>query len=303
MILLTGATGLLGSAIRQNLDRTGGAYVCTSRDAVDLTDFNSTLAFFKEHRPTSVVHSAARVHGLMGNSRFPAEIFDENLTINYNVIAAGYRTGVRKFNVASTVAAYPGELTENIHESQYLMGEPHAGESAYAHSKRAMLAQLEAYAKQYGISYSYAIFTNLYGPGDRFDTENGHVVPSLVAKFHHAARTGTAVPVWGRGRAQRDFIYIDDAAAAMLHVAEAGEGRFNIATGTTVPIAEVVQILSDISGVRDIQWQHEKPEGQLTRSYDVSRLRATGFAPRFSLHEGLERTYRWYEQNWPDVRT
>ncbi len=303
MIIVTGTTGLLGSAISTELDARGMAHVCANRAEVDLTDFASTLRFFAAHKPDLVIHTAAKVYGLMGNRRFPAEIFDDNVIINYNVIAAGRQVGVRKFAVASTVAAYPGDLVHNIHEDQYLLGEPHAGERAYAHSKRAMLAQVDAYKDQYGIDYAYAIFTNLYGPQDRFDTENGHVIPSLVAKFHAAARDGTAVEVWGRGRARRDFMYIADAAAAMVHIAGNGEGRFNVASGLTLPIARVVEILSELSGVTNVVWQVDKPEGQLDRSYDVHRLRNAGFTHKFSLEQGLAATYAWYCAHYPDVRT
>ncbi len=302
MILVTGTSGLLGAALQKELGARGGPCLCPTRQDVDLMDTDAVLAYFDQHRPRLVYHAAARVHGLMGNRRFPAEIFDENVRINFNVISAGHRTGVEKFIVASTVAAYPGHLNANINEDQYLDGPPHDGESSYAHSKRAMLAQLDAYRRQYDTSYAYAIFTNLYGPGDRFDTENGHVVPSLVAKFHAAKRDGTPVHVWGKGRARRDFLYAGDGAAAMLHLTDEAQGPVNIASGTTVPIARVVEILSEISGVTDIIWQEDKPEGQLDRSYDVTRLRDLGFTHRHSLEDGLKLTFDWYSAHYPNLR-
>lgn len=302
MILVTGTTGLLGTAILGQLSNAGKPYVAASHAVVDLKDYDATLAFFEQHTPTAVIHTAARVHGLMGNKRFPAEVFDDNITININVIRASHATGVKKVVAASTVAAYPGDLVTDIHEDQYLDGPPHAGESAYAHSKRAMLGQLEAYKQQYGMDYAYAILTNLFGPGDRFDTENGHVIPSLVAKFYDAAQAGGSVPVWGKGRARRDFLYCEDAAAALIHMVDHGDGRVNVATGTTLPIARVVDILTDVSGVSDIIWEHDKPEGQLDRSYDVSRLRDIGFTHSWSLEDGLRTTYEWYTENYPNVR-
>lgn len=302
MILVTGTTGLLGAAILRQLSDAGIEHVAASHDKVDLTDYDATASFFEEHRPDAIIHTAARVHGLMGNKRFPAEVFDDNVSINLSVIRAGRAVGVKRFVAASTVAAYPGHLVENIREEQYLNGPPHAGESAYAHSKRAMLGQLEAYKQQYGIDYAYAILTNLFGPGDRFDTENGHVIPSLVSKFYAAATEGGAVPVWGRGRARRDFLYVEDAAAALIHMVDHGEGRINVATGNTVPIARMVEILSEVSGVTGIHWEHDKPEGQLDRSYDVTRLRETGFTHKWSLKNGLRETYDWYAANYPNVR-
>lgn len=302
MIIVTGSSGLLGSAVKRQLENLDHEFVCASHDLVDLTDAAATDSFFAAQRPDVVIHMAARVHGLMGNKRFPAEVYDNNIRINTNVISASRKAGARKIVAASTVAAYPGHLVHNIAELQFLDGPPHAGESAYAHSKRAMLGQLEAYRTQYGIDFVYGILTNLYGPHDRFDIENGHVIPSLVAKFHAAAQSGTAVHVWGRGRARRDFLYVEDAAAALIHLTGTGSGMINIATGQTLPITRIVEILSELSGVRDIVWEEDKPEGQLDRSYDVSLLRETGFTSEHSLEQGLRETYEWYARNYSNVR-
>ncbi|MCF2903376.1 NAD-dependent epimerase/dehydratase family protein [Octadecabacter sp. CECT 8868] len=302
MILVTGTTGLLGASIVRQLDAANRPYVSAAHSEVDLTDYEQTLEFFEKHKPEAVIHTAARVHGLMGNKRFPAEVFDDNISINLSVIKAAHAVGAKRFVAASTVAAYPGHLVEDIREEQYLNGPPHAGEAAYAASKRAMLGQLEAYQSQYGMSYAYAILTNLYGPGDRFDVENGHVIPSLVCKFLAAKNEGSAVPVWGRGRARRDFLYVEDAAAALVHMVDNGEGRINVATGNTLPIARVVEILSEVSGVTGINWEHDKPEGQLDRSYDVSRLRDIGFTHSWSLRDGLKATYDWYQENHAKAR-
>lgn len=302
MHLITGATGLLGSAVAARLTAEGTPFVAARRDMVDLQDPDATIAFWERHRPDVVVHCAARVHGLMGNRRYPADIYDENLLINTNVIRASRLAGARKVVAASTVAAYPGHLVTGIVEDDFLAGPPHVGEQAYAHAKRAMLAQLEAYEAQHGLSFVYGILTNLYGPRDRFDIENGHVIPSLVTKFHAAALRGGAVEVWGRGRAERDFLYVDDAAEALLHLAATQTGAFNIASGTSVPIARVVEILSQVSGVDRVEWQPDRPEGQLERSYDVNRLHAIGFEPRHSLEDGLRLTYEWYAANHADVR-
>ena len=302
MIVITGASGLLGGAVASVLEREGRAFEAPASAQVDLLDLDATIAFFEKVRPDAVIHCAARVHGLMGNKRFPAEMFDDNLRMNFNVVAACRHAGVRKIAAASTVAAYPGHLVHDIAETQFFDGPPHDGESGYAHAKRAMLAQLVTYEAQYGLEYVYAIFTNLYGPGDRFDAVNGHVIPSLVAKFHRGAREGTPVEVWGKGRARRDFLYRDDAAAALVHLLDHGRGTVNVATGTTVPIARAVKALAGVSGVSDVVWNPDKPEGQLDRSYDVGRLRKSGFTHAVGLEEGLKATYGWYAENYPDVR-
>lgn len=294
MIGLTGATGLLGSAIVEHLRASNIPFVAPSREQVDLLNFADTQAWFEAHRPDIVIHTAARVHGLMGNLKFPSEVYEENTIINTNVVRAGRLTGVRKFVVAGTVAAYPGDQVLNINEDSFLSGEPHSGERAYAFAKRGMLAHLEASKAQSGPDFAYAILTNLYGPRDRFDIAHGHVIPSLVAKFYSAAIEGKPVDVWGTGKAKRDFLYVMDAAAALIRMTEAGSGLINVASGSSVSIARIVEILCRISSVSDVNWQVEKPEGQLERSYDVSRLKQLGFEPVWTLESGLAETYAWY---------
>jgi GDP-L-fucose synthase len=165
-----------------------------------------------------------------------------------------------------------------------------------------MLAQLEAYSRQYGTRFAYPILTNIYGPEDRFDAVHGHVVPSLVAKFHAAASSGGAVQVWGTGKAERDFLYAEDAAEALIAIAASVEGAINIATGTIVPIRAIVEALSEISGVKDVAWDSSKPDGQLERSYDVSKLRDLGFVPKTAIRDGLRKTFEWYSAHYPEVR-
>jgi len=302
MYVVTGSTGMLGSAVVSELRAAGISFLAPTRNDVDLMDAQATYKYFQATRPKVVLHTAARVHGLLGNEKFPGDMFDQNLQINFNVISAAKAVNVAKIVAASTVAGYAAKFTTDIREDQYLDGEPYAAESSYGHAKRAMLAQLESYYKQFDLRYAFAIYTNLYGPNDRFDTQYGHVVPSLVAKFHQATRTGEPVRVWGTGKATRDFLYSADAARALLHLADNGQGRFNIATGRTVPISYLAQLLSDLSGVRNIIWETEKPEGQLTRSYSIDRLMGTGFQIRHSMEDGIAQTYKWYCENYPDVR-
>ncbi|WP_018701290.1 NAD-dependent epimerase/dehydratase family protein [Amorphus coralli] len=303
MIVLTGSSGVLGAALKSALQNAHGDVVSLTSTDGDLRDAKATLEIFEKYKPTAVYHAAARVHGIMGNQMFPAEIYLDNIRINTNVIEAARVTGCQKFVAVSTVAAYPGGIPLPMHEDAIWDGPPHGSEMFYAHAKRVMLAQLEAYKRQFGFDYAYALMTNLYGPHDRFDTAHGHVIPSLVAKFHKAATENSSVLVWGSGRAQRDFLYAVDAAEALLTIGEKGSGAFNVASGETVPIRSVVDGLQRISSVADVQWDAEKPDGQLDRSYDVSRLKGLGFEPRHSLEDGLEATYRWYCEHYPDVRT
>jgi len=303
MIVVTGATGVLGTALMSALFERSKKATGLSRSDVDLLDYDSTVRLFDDLRPTLVYHAAGRVHGIMGNSQFPAEMYLDNLRINTNVIEAARLAGCQRIIAVSTVAAYPGDLALPMHEDDIWNGPPHGTEQFYAHSKRAMLAHLESCRRQYGLEYAYALMTNIYGPNDRFDVENGHVVPSLIAKFHEAKRTGKPISVWGSGIAKRDFVYSADAAQSLIAIAERGSGVINVASGTTIPIRGLVEILQEVSGVDDVRWDKSRPDGQLDRSYDTSRLLALGVKPFRTLREGLEATYRWYGDHYPDVRT
>lgn len=302
MNLVTGGSGMLGGAVADELRRRGLQVRAISSKDADLRDYDSTLALFRETRPEIVYHAAARVHGIMGNATFPGEMFAENVRINLNVIDAAREVGVKKFVAISTVATYSANAVMPVTPDAIWDGPPHAAEAAYGHAKRAMLAQLEAYHAQYGMNFAYAIMTNIYGPNDRFDAKYGHVVPSLVSKFFASARSGNPVQIWGTGRAERDFIFSEDAAAALALVGEKFKGPLNIATGQIESIRRLVENLQKISGVTDVEWDETKPDGQLLRRYDVQPLFDLGFRPANTLRSGLEKTYNWYASNSEHAR-
>jgi GDP-L-fucose synthase len=303
MIVVTGGSGVLGHALVSALAKEGKDTRILSSAEIDLRDRDRTIAKIEDIKPDLIYHLAAKVHGLGGNTAFPAEMFADNVRINMNVIDGAHASGCSKIVAVSTVAIYSSDAERPVVEGAIWNGPPHKSEQAYGHAKRAMLAQLEAYATQYGIAYAYPIMTNIYGPHDRFDAVHGHVVPSLVAKFHAAATSGRPVEVWGTGRAERDFLFASDAADALLMIADRHEGPINVATGSTVPIRAVVEILSRHTGVTDVRWDETKPDGQLERSYDVSKLNALGFSPAMSIADGLRDTYDWYASAYPNVRS
>lgn len=302
MIVVTGSSGVLGKALVEALVRSGERVSALASKDVDLRDRDKAIEAIISLKPSTIFHLAAKVHGLGGNSAFQAEMFADNARININVIDAGHQAGCEKFVGISTVAIYSSSAPKPVAEDAIWNGAPHNSERAYGHAKRAMLAQLEAYQAQYGMSFAYPIMTNIYGPYDRFDPVHGHVVPSLIAKFHEAATNGGHVDVWGTGRAERDFIYAEDAAEALIRIADAGDGPVNVATGSTVPIRRVVEILAEHTGVQDVRWDSSKPDGQLERSYDVSKLADLGFKPSTSIDEGLRKTYDWYSMNFREAR-
>jgi len=303
MILVTGSSGVLGTALTQEIGEHYSDVEAIKSSDVDLRNFDSTLSYFQARRPDIIYHAAARVHGLMGNRMFPNDVYVDNIRINTNVVEAARLSGCQKFIAISTVAAYPDTQKLPIREDFLLEGPPHHSEQAYAHSKRAMLGHLQACQVQYGMNFTYVLLTNLYGLHDRFDEAHGHVIPSLISKFHRAAREGGKVTIWGTGRARRDFLFSSDAASAIRLVGQKASGPINVASGMTVPVSSVVDCLSRISGVSDVAWDDTKPDGQLDRSYDVTRLRELGFHPRVGLEEGLRLTYEWYSRSYPNVRT
>ena len=303
-ILVTGASGLVGSALLTELHEHGyhNVHGVTSAD-VDLTEWEPTRDLVARIRPDVVFHVAARVYGLMGNLQNLGRVFTENIRMNTNVIEAAQLAGSRKIVAMGSAAIYSDATPLPMREDDIWLGAPHDSEGPYAHAKRAMLAHLEAYATMSGLDFAYCVSTNLYGPNDRFDEQWGHVVPSLISKVHNATKSGGPLVVWGSGRPTRDLVYSLDAARALRIIGERGTGAINLATGESHSIREVVERLVDIAGYRgEVIWDESKPEGQRRRSYDVTRLQALGFQPQHTLDEGLRATYRWFDDNVQRVR-
>jgi GDP-L-fucose synthase len=296
-ILVTGAAGLMGSALVDHLRAEGfESVIPLTRADCDLVDTAATLAAFEQRRPDHVFHSAARVYGIMGSLKNQGMLFYENTMMNANVVEASRRAGARKVTVMGTGAVYPYPSPGlPLKEEMIFLGRPHPAHAGYANAKLAMLAMLEAYSDSYGLKWAYIVSANLFGPRDRFDAETGNVVPSLVKKFHDAKKSGGTVTVWGDGSAQRDFVYIKDAARIALGVMDSVEGPVNMGSGQVCHIRDVVDALADISGMGGrIEWDRSKPNGQGYRAYDLAKIEALGLKPAYSLREGLKETWDWY---------
>lgn len=304
-VLVTGAGGVLGTALAGLLHPMPvAALACPTRADCDLLDEAMVTALWRQFRPTLVFHLAGWVAGVGGNLNFSGSAFYQNAKINLNVIEASRLAGVRKLVVAGTTAIYPDTVPLPMREDDLWGGPPHSSEAAYAHAKRAMLAHLEAYQRQFGLEFAYLICTNMYGPADRFDEHYGHVVPSLVKRFHDACSHGLhSIVVWGDGSPSRDFFYADDAARGFLTAAESGSGPLNLATALALTIRRLVEALQEVSGYAGtIRWDTTRPAGQLARSCDVSRMRALGWQPKIGLLDGLRRTYEWYSRHQEESR-
>lgn len=301
--LVTGANGLVGSALVSHLKAQGEEVIALrSRAECDLVSDAETRALFKYVRPDRVYHLAAAVFGVGGNMAFPGQVFYNNSMMNMNVIESARIVGVTKIVAMGSAAIYADGLTQPMNEGDALAGAPHSSEFAYAYSKRAMLAQLRSYAQQYGTQFAYVIATNMYGSHDRFDPKYGHVVPSLLKKFLDAEISGDKVEIWGNGTPTRDFLYSKDAAAGLRRIMEGGSDAFNLASGIAITIADlVVQVASHFPSV-EYYWNPERPLGQLSRSYNIDRLRNLGFQTRYSLAEGITETVKWLRANADTIR-
>ena len=299
-ILVTGARGLVGSALVAHMKAEGFTNIIElGRQDCDLTDAKSTQQFFENSRPDYVFHAAARVYGIMGNMKNKALSFYDNVMINTNVVDASQKVGVRKITVMGTGAVYPFPSPGlPLREDMIFLGVPHPAEDSYGHAKRAMLAMLAAYNESYGLDWAYVVSCNLFGPGDKFDTEFGHVVPSLVKKFYDAKQRGEKVVVWGDGSAQRDFMYVKDTARVALEIMGKINGAANIGSGTVYRIRDIVEMLAEISDMTgQVVWDSEKPNGQDYRSYDLSKINSIDFKCKYSIRAGLEETWNWYVQS------
>lgn len=303
-ILVTGAAGMVGWHVKELLARAGHTVIPTCRADCDLRDARDTRLFFEATEPTHVIHTAATVYGIMGNMRNQGKSLYENTVINTNVIEAARAVGVTKITAMGTGAVYPtwgrdefGRMGDGQYRTDDIFsGRPHPSEGGYAHAKRHMLAMLEAYKESYGMDFAYVVSCNLFGPGDKFDGENGHVVPMLVKKFYDAKQSGGVVTIWGDGSAQRDFLYVKDAASAVVEVAKGFSGPINMGSGSVWRIKEIVRTLTKISGLPPdrVVWDASKPNGQDYRAYDLRDLAALGFKPQYSVADGLRETWDWY---------
>ncbi|MFN3235075.1 MAG: NAD-dependent epimerase/dehydratase family protein [Gammaproteobacteria bacterium] len=298
-ILVTGATGLVGTALTKILREQGFENIIpVKRKECDLTDYTKTLLFFKTHQPDFVFHLAGCVHGILGNLHHRAESYLQNTLMNTHVVDAAHKINVKKIVAMGSGVVYPDLGEALLKENDLWSGPVHASEYSYGYAKRNLLVQLQAYYDSYQMPYAYIISSNLYGPNDRFHSTHGHVVPALVRRFHEARKNKTAVTVWGNGSAQRDFMYVDDMARALILTLQKHEGVINVGSGEICAIRKIVDVLAKHCNLeKSVQWDAEKPNGQLFRAYDLSQLKALGFQPSLSLEEGLIRTYEWFSQN------
>ncbi|MFD4745994.1 GDP-L-fucose synthase family protein [Streptomyces rubiginosohelvolus] len=297
-IFVAGHRGLVGSAVARRLADDGHEVLTRGRDLLDLRDAAQTETYLKEVRPDAVVLAAAKVGGIMANSTYPVQFLEDNLRIQLSVIAGAHAAGTQRLLFLGSSCIYPRLAPQPIREESLLTGELEPTNEAYALAKIAGIVQTQSYRRQYGASYISAMPTNLYGPGDNFDLETSHVLPALIRRFHEARRDGAPeVTLWGSGSPRREFLHVDDLAAACVTLLEAydGDEPVNIGCGEDLTIRELAETVRDVTGYEGrIAWDTSKPDGTPRKLLDVTRLNALGFTPKIPLRDGIARTYAWW---------
>ena len=298
-VYVAGHRGLVGSAIVRRLERAGTRDIVTrTREELDLRDEGAVQRFFAAERPRHVYLAAARVGGILANSRYPVEFLTDNVKIAFNVITAAHEHGVEKLLFLGSSCIYPREAPQPMKEEHLLTGKLEPTNEAYAIAKIAGLKLCQAYRREYGDDFVTVMPSNVYGPGDSFHPENAHVLPALLRRFHEAKVAGEPeVVVWGTGRPRREFLHADDLADACVFVMErySGEAPINVGVGDDQTIAELAELIAGVVGYEGaVRFDPSKPDGMERKLLDTGRLEALGWAPSIPLGEGIRSTYRWY---------
>ena len=302
-IYVAGNTGLVGSAIIRMLKGKGYDNILSSPSSHwDLTVQSRVEQFFRLNKPEYVFLAAAKVGGIGANSESPAHFIYDNLMIQTNIIDCAYRYGVKKLVFLGSSCIYPKFANQPITEDQLLTGPLEGSNDAYAIAKIAGIKMCQAYRQQYGFNAISVMPTNLYGPNDNFDINSGHVLPSLIAKFHGGLSHSEhyIINLWGDGTPKREFLHVDDLAEALYTCMEnydSGE-VINIGTGEDVTIKELAETIVKVTGYKNYyQWNVSKPNGTPRKVLNVDKIKSLGWEPKISLLDGIESTYEWYKEN------
>ena len=315
-VFVAGHRGMVGSAIVRRLQALGYRNILTAgRDVVDLVDQQAVQRFFDERAIDEVYLAAARVGGIHANNTYPAEFIYQNLMIEANLVHAAHAHDVQRLLFLGSSCIYPKLAEQPMREEALLTGLLEPTNEPYAIAKIAGIKLCESYNRQYGRDFRSVMPTNLYGPGDNYHPENSHVIPALLRRFHEAVQRGDReVVIWGSGTPRREFLHVDDMAAACVHVMELDEAvlrdhtrpmlsHINVGTGEDCTIRELAETVARVTGFTGrLVFDTDKPDGAPRKLLDVSRLAALGWRPQIGLEEGLRDAYAWFVENRADVR-
>ena len=308
---------MVGSAIVRRLSKQPDVtLLLAARSELDLTDSAAVQAFMQLHKPDQVYLAAAKVGGIHANNTFPAQFITDNLVIQSNVIQAAYKTGVQHLLFLGSSCIYPQLAKQPMNEDCLLTGTLEPTNEPYAIAKIAGIKMCESFNRQYGVDYRCVMPTNLYGENDNFHPQNSHVIPAMMGRFHEAKLAGSKkVIVWGTGKPMREFLHVDDMAAACVHVMNLPHDKFfaavpnpmcshiNVGTGRDVTIAELANTMAKVVGFKgDIEFDTSKPDGAPRKLMNVMRLGSLGWEYSVELEQGLGMTYEWFLDHLDQLR-
>jgi GDP-L-fucose synthase len=300
-IVVAGSTGLVGSAIVRHFENKGLQTVGVNRSVVNLFDKKATSDFILKIKPTVIIDAAAKVGGIAANNQEPVEFLTDNLLIQNNLMEAAHKAEVPKFVFLGSSCIYPRDAAQPIKEEDLMSGPLEKTNSAYAIAKIAGIELVKSYRKEYGHKWISLMPTNLYGPHDNFNLESSHVLPALIRKFVEAVKENqNSVTLWGSGNPHREFLHVDDLAAAIEISLQSydSELHMNVGTGEDLSIKDLATLISELTGFKgEIFWDTSKSDGMPRKVLDVSRIQKLGWSPKISLRDGIQSTIDWYKKN------
>ncbi|MBU2710382.1 GDP-L-fucose synthase [Zooshikella harenae] len=315
-IFVAGHRGMVGSAIVRNLQTLGCNNIITAdRGELDLLSQEAVFSFFQHNKIDQVYLAAAKVGGIHANNTYPAEFIYENLIIEANIIHSAHKSDVQKLLFLGSSCIYPKHADQPIQEKALLTGLLESTNEPYAIAKIAGIKLCESYNRQYGRDYRSVMPTNLYGPNDNFHSENSHVIPALIRRFHEATQRNDAeVVIWGSGKPKREFLYVSDMASACVHIMELPldtyqvntslmQSHINIGSGIDCTIQELAETVAKVTGFHGkLIFDSTKPDGTPRKLLDTSLVNSLGWSSQICLEDGIRRTYEWYVKNVLTVR-
>lgn len=316
-IFVAGHQGMVGSAIVRHLQALGYSNILTAgREALNLLDQAAVQRYFQANKIDQVYLAAAKVGGIHANNTYPADFIYENLMIEANIVHAAHVSGVQNLLFLGSSCIYPKHAEQPMKEEALLTGILEPTNEPYAIAKIAGIKLCESYNRQHGRDYRSVMPTNLYGPRDNYHPDNSHVIPALLRRFHEAVQRGDKeVVIWGSGKPMREFLHVDDMAAASVHVMELDDtvyrantlpmlSHINVGTGVDCTIRELAETIARVTGFNGrLTFDATKPDGTPRKLMDVSRLKALGWQATISLEQGLRNAYGWYVENMKNART
>ncbi len=305
-IYISGHAGLIGSALVRLLQERGYRTIITrTRKELDLTDQPAVAAFFATEKPDYVFVPSYKSGSIQANIKQPAEFIYENLVAQNNVIHNAYRVKVKKMVIFNASCVYPKDSPQPIKEEALLAGKPEETSQAYTVAKISEIIMAQAYNKQYGTNFVSVVPATLYGPGDEFSLERSHVLSAMIRRFHEAKLSGKdEITLWGSGTPRREFLHVDDAAAACLFLMERDEtgDLLNLGVGSDISIKELAELIKAVTGFEGrLSWDTSKPDGVKQKLLDSSRLEALGWKHKIALEIGVRMAYQWFTEHYSEI--